>query len=110
MQKILKTGLPLVAFMLLAVLGCAGTGSQSSAPSFPINEHTQIYEVYGMDCPGCHGGLEKLVNKIPGVVDSKANWEKQRLWVQTDPEISVDEDAVIQAVKEANFTVGKRIQ
>ncbi len=105
-----KTGWPAVAFILIALWGCAGTGNQSSAPSFPINEHTQIYEVFGMDCPGCHGGLEKLVNKIPGVVDSHANWEKQRLWVQTDPETSVDPKAVIQAVREANFTIGERIQ
>ena len=96
--------------LLVIILGCAGSHSMKLAPSFPINEFTQIYEVFGMDCPGCHGGVEKLINRIPGVIASEANWEQQRLWVQIDPDMSVDQDDIIKAVKEANFTAGKRIQ
>ena len=42
---------------------------------------TLTYIVYGMGCPGCEGGLEKQVNKIPAVKYSKANWVKQELIV-----------------------------
>jgi hypothetical protein len=51
---------------------------------------TRTYEVFGMDCPGCHGGLEKLVEKIPAFRDARANWEKQRLVVWARPDAELD--------------------
>jgi copper chaperone CopZ len=63
-----------------------------------------------MDCPGCHGGVEKLVNKIPGVQGSRANWEKKELVVYLDPGNDVSDEDILSAIREANFTPGKRLQ
>lgn len=66
---------------------------------------TLIFTVYGMDCPGCEGGLEKQVNKISAIKYSKASWIKQEL------RIVVWQDSVLNAVelenrvKKANFTL-----
>jgi copper chaperone CopZ len=44
-----------------------------------------MYEVFGMDCPGCQGGLEKLVKKIPAIQQAEANWQKKQLSESSDP-------------------------
>lgn len=66
------------------------------------------YEVFGMDCPGCHQGLEKLVKKIPSVQEAKANWKKKRLIVTIRPGETLSDEDIYDAVKRANFTAGKR--
>jgi copper chaperone CopZ len=63
-----------------------------------------------MDCPGCHGGLEKLVKKIPGILDTKANWEKNRLTVTVRQGSELDDKDVFDAIRRANFTPGERIK
>lgn len=68
------------------------------------------YEVFGMDCPGCHQGLEKLVKKIPSVQEAEANWKKKRLIVTIRPGESLSDEDIDDAVKRANFTIGKRIK
>lgn len=69
----------------------------------------RVYEVFGMDCPGCHGGLENLIDKIDGVKASKANWDMKKLKVLLDPNADVSDEAIYDAIKQANFTVGKRL-
>lgn len=68
------------------------------------------YEVFGMDCPGCHQGLEKLVKKIPSVEEAEANWKKKRMTVTIRPGEECNDEDIYDAVKRANFTVGKRIK
>ena len=68
----------------------------------------RVYEVFGMDCPGCHGGIEKLVKRIPSVEKAEANWEKKQLVVTVKPGHKLDDKDVIKAIKEANFTPVKR--
>ena len=63
-----------------------------------------------MDCPGCHGGLEKLVKKIPAIQAAKANWVKKQLVVAVRPEAELSDDDIYDAIKRANFTAGKRIK
>lgn len=99
-----------------AIGGCAGSGQK--VQTAPV-EQTQgepaaevrvyrVYEVFGMDCPGCHGGIEKLVKRIPAVEKAEANWEKKQLVVTVKPGYKLDDQDVIKAIKEANFTPGKR--
>ena len=66
---------------------------------------TLIYTVYGMDCPGCAGGLEKQVNKIPAVKDSEADWVKQELRVIMKPDSVLDIGELKKRVEKANFTL-----
>ena len=102
--------LPLVLFVLLFCgIGC-NTASQSSAVESVEASETRVYEVFGMDCPGCHGGVEKLVKKIPGVQFSQANWIQKRLVVTVDPKVKLKDEDIYDAIKRANFTPGKRIK
>ena len=71
---------------------------------------TRVYEVFGMDCPGCHGGLEKLVKKISAVKEAQANWQKQQLIVVVLSDAELDDEDIYDAIKRANFTPGERIQ
>ncbi len=90
------------------------TGCSSKVVEAPVavdpNLEVRIYEVFGMDCPACHGGVENLVLKIPGVRDVKADWKKRRLIVTVKPGAQLDDEFVFDAIRRANFTSGKRIQ
>lgn len=93
---------------LINVLGCATAGTDF-AEMISEGSEVRTYELFGMDCPGCHSGLENLINEIPGVRTSKANWEKRRLKVVLHPNVEVNDDAIFDAIKRANFTPGKRL-
>jgi copper chaperone CopZ len=95
------------AFFLL--LGCAG-GNRTLRDETPANTEIRTYEVFGMDCPGCHGGVEKLVNKIEGIEASEANWEKKTLVVAVRKGVEVSDEKIEAAVREANFTPGERVE
>jgi hypothetical protein len=61
-----KIGFSLTLSVLLACgIGCA-TSQQSTTALSEDGSEIRVYEVFGMNCPGCHGGLEKLVKKIRG--------------------------------------------
>lgn len=94
-------------FLIVFFSGCLSERTKSflnNTEEFEI----RIYEVFGMDCPGCHGGVEKLVNKIPGVLDSKANWKKSQIAVRIRRGEEVSDEAIFDAIRKANFTPGKR--
>lgn len=100
----------LIAVLALNILiGCGSNRKQSDAFENSENE-IRVYEVFGMDCPGCHGGLENLINKIPGVKASEANWEMQKLRVVISPNAQVADESIYEAIKQANFTPGKRLK
>lgn len=89
-------------------LACAAANRvESSIADGPLE--TRTYEVLGMDCPGCHGGLIKLVKKLPAVKDVKANWEKQRMLVFLPPGSPLADEDIYDAIRRANFTPGRRI-
>ena len=99
--------------LLVAVLVCfAGCGK--TRPDFAELKTEgmgiRVFEVFGMDCPGCHGGLENLINEIQGVKISQANWKKQLLKVMVDQNAEVNDSTIHAAIKQANFTPGKRVK
>ncbi len=85
--------------------GCASTGTPN-----PEQGSVAVYEVLGMDCPACHGGLEKNLRKVPGVVDAKANWKEKKVTIRHAEGHSLDSAEVEAAVKSSNFTPGKRLK
>jgi copper chaperone CopZ len=95
-------------FILLIAIGCASTTKLQKQDIWADLE-VRVYEVYGMNCPGCHGGVEKLVNKIPAVYDSEANWEKNKLRVAVRSNSTLDDEEIFEAIRRANFTSGERI-
>ncbi|MHC4882236.1 MAG: heavy-metal-associated domain-containing protein [Planctomycetota bacterium] len=102
-------GLLFCIIPILYVQGC-GQPEQNEATVLLQDSNARVYEVFGMDCPGCHGGLEKLVKKVPGVKEAQANWQKQRLIVIVEPNAEVEDEAIYDAIRRANFTPGKKLQ
>ena len=101
---------PLILFVLLFCgIGCNSAEQDLVIESMEASG-TRVYEVFGMNCPGCHGGLEKLVKKIPTVQEAQANWQKKQLVVIVRPEVELDDKDVYDAIRRANFTPGKRIK
>jgi copper chaperone CopZ len=95
---------------LLGSSGCTTEGTNVNAEFTQEGTETRVYEVFGMDCPGCHGGLEKLVKNIPSIHDAKANWKEKQLMVTVKPGYTLDDEEIYDAIRRANFTVGKRIK
>ena len=108
--RIITTTLSATMITLLALLA-ACAGNRPSIEEFESRgAEVRVYEVFGMDCPGCHSGLENLVNSIKGVQASRANWEKQQLTVALLPDTDVSDMEIFDAIKRANFTPGKRVR
>ncbi len=95
--------------MLFCGIGCNDAERNLVVESMEASE-TRAYEVFGMNCPGCHGGLEKLVNKIPAIQDSEANWLQKQLVVTVRPGVELKDEDVYDAIKRSNFTPGNRIK
>lgn len=95
------------ALLLLVVIfgGCASAGTSS-----PSAGTKAIFKVFGMDCPGCHGGLEKNLRKIPGVLDASANWKEQKVTIHFDEGQGLDVAQVQAAIESSNFTPGERLE
>lgn len=72
-----------------------------------MQNDTLVFTVYGMDCPGCAGGLEKQVNKLESVKSSSANWREQKLKVVLVSDSVLDIEKLDKRVKKANFTLKK---
>ena len=97
---------------LLCTIGCGDGKVASTGTSDPVTagSETRVYEVFGMDCPGCHEGMEKLVKKIPAIQQAEASWEKKQLLVVIRPGTELKDEDIHDAVRRSNFTLGKRIR
>jgi copper chaperone CopZ len=106
--KLLITGI--TAVLILGTLFGCGSGRKNLDELAHDGNELRVYEVFGMDCPGCHGGLENLIDKIPGVIASQANWKKQELQVVIESDSAVTDQLINDAIRKANFTPGKRLR
>lgn len=99
---------PLLACITLSVLvGCSNPPEPEDAPEIlDVAE----FEVFGMDCPGCHGGLENLAREIEGVRTARASWTEKKLTLGLEAGVEVSDAAVRAAVERANFTIGERLK
>jgi copper chaperone CopZ len=68
------------------------------------------YAVFGMGCPRCHPGVKKQVNKLDGVLDSKANWREKSITFKVKKGEGPTQEEVISAIERANLTAGNPIQ
>lgn len=101
----------LIIFILIpVVLSASNSYPDSSTVADSLVSEIRVYEVFGMDCPGCHGAVENLVIKVPAVKSAEANWEKQILKVVINPHSGVKDEDIFDAIMRANFTPGKRIE
>ena len=95
--------------LLICGIGCTAANQEPATKSMEKSE-IRVYEVFGMDCPGCHGGLEKLVKKIPAVQKAEANWVKKQLTVAVQPGTELNDEDIYDAIRRANFTPGNRLK
>lgn len=96
-----------VCILGLFLCGCGPETKIDTSESDQITK-TYVYEVFGMDCPGCHGGLEKLVRKIPAVLDAKADWVNKKLTVTVRQGAELNDEDIFDAIRRGNFTPGKK--
>lgn len=101
----IRTGSWITVVALAVLTGCATSPRPESGP---VEGHVVQYEVFGMDCPGCHGGLEKLALDIDGVLAARASWEQKSLTLTIAEGAEVSDEAIRSAVERANFTAGER--
>lgn len=99
----------LLSVMIVSAIGCTPTDAKLPDETIEGSE-VRVYEVFGMDCPGCQGGLEKLVKKIPSIQTAKANWVEKKLTVTVLPDTELKDEEIYDAIERANFTPGKRIK
>ena len=99
-----------ISVSIISTISCSYKGQNVVSSFNSENYETRIYEVFGMDCPGCHGGLEKLVKKIAVVKHTEANWEKKQLVVIIQSGAQLNDEDIYDAIQRANFTVGKRLK
>jgi copper chaperone CopZ len=102
--------LMLLAVFLIGASSCSTSGREVNAQITQEKGETRVYEVFGMGCPGCHGGLEKLVLKIPAVQQAEANWKEKHLLVTVKQGSELNDEDVYDAIRRANFTPGERIR
>ena len=107
----MKKTITIVAITTLMVLlaGCSIMKKNKVEESYAGLE-TRVYEIFGMDCPACASGLDKLVEKNPAVKKSEADWKGKKLTVYINPDEKLQDEDIVDAVNKANFTPGKRIQ
>ena len=105
-----RASVVLILGAALLLGACASGPGEAELQTLPGEGQTRVYEVFGMDCPGCHGGLEKLALRIPGVTGARASWTEQRLTLTVQPDAAVSDAEVVDAVERANFTAGERLQ
>lgn len=99
-----------IIITIISMSAVSGQGQTDQAESVATTGEaakpdTLMYTVYGMDCPGCEGGLEKQVNKIPSVKSSNANWKRQELAVIVRKDSVLNIEELNRRVKKANFTL-----
>ena len=104
-----KKWLLICCTLLVCANGC-GTDARDVTVDPTGELETRVYEVFGMDCPGCHGGLEKLIEKISAVQQAEANWQKKLVVVTVRVGAELKDEDVYDAIKRANFTPGKWIK
>ena len=91
------------------MVGCNESAQLNTSSGFDKSVARE-YEVFGMDCPGCQSGLEKLINKIPEVEQSDSSWQEKRLWIIPVKDAELNDEDVFDAIRRGNFTPGKRIK
>lgn len=109
--KMNKYKLITAVIMMLTLLISCGSKPESALPeNWAGRGEVRVYEVFGMDCPGCHGGLEKQLNALDGVIDSRADWTSKQVMVLIDPAVEVSDATIHEGMKRANFTAGERLK
>ena len=65
--------------------------------------HQRVFRVAGMDCADCARGVERQVERLPGVRSAAVNFMASKLVVEPEARGSGIDDAVVRAVRAAGY-------
>lgn len=74
-----------------------------AAPAFAGEPKTAVLEVAGMTCSLCPITVRKALQRVPGVLEAKADYAAQRAEAKYDPD-RTSPQALAKAVSDAGFT------
>ena len=60
-------------------------------PSFDGEIETRVFQVEGMTCSACSARVEKVLSKVPGVIDAHVNLALERATLNVLPSVEPDE-------------------
>lgn len=105
----------LIIFFSISILKAQDKSEQSKSdnqarlPAENAVQDTLYFQVFGMDCPGCHGTLEKQVNKLNAVDHSKGDWVNQEVMIIVKKDSVLIERELFEKIEKANFTPGIKV-
>lgn len=104
-MNVIKYIQAVLIIFILTIHALTGTGSEYQPDTGMSKTDTLLFTVYGMDCPGCEGGLEKQLYKIPAIKYCKANWIKQELKIVLKKDSTLNIGDLDRRIRKANFTL-----
>ncbi len=103
-SRVAKAGLWLATALAAAVAtfpNWSALALRKSGPVIPAGAQVLTLNVSGMDCAACAPGIEKSVERVPGVLSARVDFEHARATVVTDGK--ADPRAVVASVKSAGY-------
>lgn len=70
--------------------------------AFAASPQTVVLDVQNMTCPVCPITIRKALEKVPGVIDAKVDFDHKTAVVKYDPE-KVNPSALLKATTNAGF-------
>lgn len=70
------------------------------------NKRKEIFSAHGMSCAGCEAMIEKALQDLEGILEVKASFAKNLVFVTYDPE-KIGFDKMRSAVQKAGYTIEK---
>lgn len=95
---------PVLMVLVLMALGCRRGPAPGSASVVPGRSRDTVrFEVSGMHCAGCSGGLRSELLRVPGVYSAKVDHRSGKAVVVCDLK-RVESSALVKAIEEAGYT------
>lgn len=76
-------------------------------PRVRAADNSLVIYIKGISCPFCVYGVEKQLQKVPGVVSVTTNYKAATATIEKDPKAPIDLQALEKAVQRAGFSVDR---
>ena len=100
-MEVWKRITPLLAALLIAMVGCKGSSSSPSSPP-PAGAVEAVFQVEGMTCSSCNAAVKLAAEKVNGVHQARASHGEKRAWVHYDP-AKTNPEAIATAITSAGY-------
>ncbi len=87
-----------IVFIVFLLLGLAVQPLASAEPAVQTQQIQQLsLDIQGMSCSLCPITIRKKLEKTPGVIEAKVDFDKKMAWVKYDAD-RVNSQALIEAI------------